>query len=80
MKWKNERQWRANYTGAREALRSVSDSNDLLSRSAPENRISFLFAWYDLWVGAFWDKSKRRLYILPVPCFGIVIQFAVRGR
>lgn len=35
-----------------------------------------IFAWYDLWVGAFWDRQKRRLYILPVPCIGVVIQFA----
>lgn len=34
-----------------------------------------LFAWYDLWVGAFWDGKSRRLYILPIPCCGIVIQF-----
>lgn len=34
-----------------------------------------IFAWYDLWVGAFWDRQKRRLYLFPVPCFGVVIQF-----
>lgn len=34
-----------------------------------------IFAWYDLWVGAFWDGKKRRLYVLPVPCLGVVIQF-----
>jgi hypothetical protein len=38
-----------------------------------------IFAWYDLWVGAFWDASKRRLYILPLPCIGVVIDFAVAG-
>lgn len=31
--------------------------------------------WYDLWVGAFWDSSKHRLYLFPVPCIGICIQF-----
>ncbi len=34
-----------------------------------------IFAWYDLWVGVFWDKAKRRLYVLPVPMLGVVIQF-----
>ncbi|WP_159585958.1 hypothetical protein [Chelativorans xinjiangense] len=34
-----------------------------------------IFAWYDLWIGAFWDGGKRKLYILPVPCIGVVIQF-----
>lgn len=39
-------------------------------------KIRPIFAWYDLWVGAFWDRTKRRLYILPLPCVGVVIQFA----
>jgi hypothetical protein len=37
-----------------------------------------IFAWYDLWIGAFWDAAKRRLYIFPVPTLGVVIQFRVR--
>lgn len=37
--------------------------------------VRFIFAWYDLWVGAFWDQKGRRLYLLPFPCCGIVIQF-----
>lgn len=38
-----------------------------------------IFAWYDLWVGAFWDAGKRRLYILPLPCIGVVIDIPHRG-
>ena len=34
-----------------------------------------IFAWYDLWVGAYWDRAGRRLYVLPLPCLGVVIQF-----
>lgn len=34
-----------------------------------------LFAWYDLWVGAFWDRKSRRLYVLPLPFIGVVIEF-----
>ena len=37
--------------------------------------IAPLFAWYDLWIGAFWDRKSRKLYILPLPCVGVVIQF-----
>lgn len=37
-----------------------------------------IFAWYDLWVGAYWDRDRRRLYILPIPCCGVVIQFGDR--
>jgi hypothetical protein len=36
-------------------------------------KAKFIFAWYDLWIGIFIDKSKRRVYIFPVPCFGIMI-------
>jgi hypothetical protein len=38
-------------------------------------RVRPIFAWYDLWVGIFWDRHRRRLYILPVPTLGIVIEF-----
>lgn len=34
-----------------------------------------LFAWYDFWVGAYFDRKAHRLYVLPVPCLGFVIQF-----
>jgi len=34
-----------------------------------------LFAWYDFWVGVFWDRESRKLYVLPLPCIGVVIQF-----
>lgn len=38
-------------------------------------KFKFVFAWYDLWVGAFIDRPKRRLYLFPVPCFGAYIEF-----
>jgi len=38
-------------------------------------RIRPIFAWFDLWIGAYWNRGRRRLYIFPVPCFGFYIQF-----
>ena len=38
-------------------------------------RIRPMFAWYDFWVGVFYDKPRRRLYIFPIPCFGVRITF-----
>ena len=38
-------------------------------------KIKLIFAWYDFWVGLYFDKNKKCLYILPIPMFGIVIKF-----
>lgn len=37
--------------------------------------IRLVTAWYDFWIGAYYDKSRRKLYILPVPCIGVSITF-----
>jgi hypothetical protein len=31
-------------------------------------RWSVKFAWYDAWIGAFWDRHEHILYICPLPC------------
>lgn len=36
-------------------------------------RISLSFAWYDLWVGVFIDRRKRRIYVCPLPCLLLTI-------
>ena len=33
-----------------------------------------VFAWYDLWVGFYWDRAARALYAM-VPLVGIAIEF-----
>ncbi len=38
-------------------------------------RARLIFAWYDLWIGAYWDRRQRALYILPLPCVGVVLRF-----
>ena len=42
-------------------------------------RVQLIFAWYDFWVGWFWDRTKRRLYIFPVPTVGLMIDFGGRS-
>ena len=38
-------------------------------------RIRPLFEPRDLWVGLYFDTRRRRVYVLPVPCFGLVIHY-----
>lgn len=38
-------------------------------------KINFIFAWYDLWIGLYWDRKLSKLYIFLVPMFGIVLTF-----
>lgn len=38
-------------------------------------RVSPIFAWYDFWVGAYWDRAQHILYIFPVPMLGFKISF-----
>lgn len=38
-----------------------------------------LFAWFDLWVGVFWDARKRKLYVFPMPMLGVVVDFTERN-
>lgn len=34
-----------------------------------------IFEPCDLWVGVFIDRAKRRVYVFPVPCVGLVISW-----
>lgn len=36
--------------------------------------IRLIFAWFDFWVGVFFDRPRRRIYVFPVPCIGLMIQ------
>ena len=31
------------------------------------------FKWFDMWVGAYWDRVGRMLYVCPLPC--VVLRF-----
>ena len=37
-------------------------------------KVRLVLAWYDLWIGAYYDRAQRRLYVFPVPCLGVVFE------
>ena len=42
-------------------------------------KIRLVLAWYDLWVGAYWDRASRTLYLM-VPMIGIAIELECSHR
>jgi len=40
-------------------------------------KAKLIFAWYDIWVGFFWDSKKKRLYFFPIPTMGVVFDFKI---
>lgn len=41
-------------------------------------KLKLLFAWYDLWIGIFYDKKQNWIYILPIPMFGLIVKLPQR--
>ena len=37
-------------------------------------KFRLFFAWFDLWIGAYYDRKKKILYICPFPCIVLSIQ------
>lgn len=42
--------------------------------------ISLIFAWYDFWVGIYYNKRNRCIYIFPLPMCGIRIRLPAKRK
>ena len=42
-------------------------------------KVSIFFAWYDFWIGAYYDRAKRILYVCPFPMIVIKVTPAQRA-
>lgn len=43
-------------------------------------KIRFFFAWFDFWVGLYWDRTMRTLYVCPFPMVVFALHFWPRCR
>ncbi|MEE9609503.1 MAG: hypothetical protein V3U03_17335 [Myxococcota bacterium] len=40
-------------------------------------KIRLVVAWYDCWIGWFWDRRRRRLFLM-IPMIGVRLDFKSR--
>ena len=38
-------------------------------------KVRIFFAWYDFWIGMYWDRKNRVLYICPIPMVVVEVRF-----
>ena len=43
-------------------------------------KVKLFFAWYDMWIGAYWSKEKKTLYICLLPTIVISIRKKIKLR
>jgi len=43
-------------------------------------KVQLVLAWYDIWVGFYWDRKNKVLYVMPIPCIGFKVAFRCRTK
>lgn len=49
--------------------------NRALLSDATHFEVLIVVEWHDFWVGSFYDQKKHRVYMFPIPIFGICVDF-----
>ncbi len=37
-------------------------------------KVTVFFAWYDMWIGMYFDRARQVAYICPLPCLVFKVQ------
>lgn len=43
-------------------------------------KVKPIFRWFDFWIGLYWDRRNRHLYVMPLPMLGFRLSFRFRYR
>ena len=43
-------------------------------------KIQFIFAWFDFWIGIFYDQKKHWIYLFLIPMCGIIIKLKKKSK
>jgi hypothetical protein len=43
-------------------------------------KIQFIFAWFDFWIGIFYDQKKKWIYLFLFPMCGIIIKLKKKSK
>jgi hypothetical protein len=53
---------------------NFNQANKNLLKPEESMKITFMFCWFDLWIGAYWNSQTSVLYICPFPMCVIRIE------
>lgn len=38
-------------------------------------RVRVFWAWYDIWIGVYWNRKARTLYLILIPTLVLALEF-----
>lgn len=62
------RRWLRTDEEGRYKLGLLSFDGEKVTQRDLRFRVTFKLLWFDLWVGVYFDRKQKQLYICPFPC------------